>query len=52
MNLVMVRYCRLSKIVIWWGRWLPSRLWMFLVESGKDRFLRVDLPGQHVMPCV
>jgi hypothetical protein len=34
-----------------WWRWLiPS--WHLVLESAKDRFFGVDIPGQHVSPRV
>jgi hypothetical protein len=27
-------------------------MWLVMLGSAKDRILGVDLPGQHVPPCV
>jgi hypothetical protein len=27
-------------------------MWFVMLESGRDRILGVDTPGQHVPPCV
>jgi hypothetical protein len=29
-----------------------QEMWLVMLESAKDRVLRVDTPGQHVPPCV
>jgi hypothetical protein len=32
--------------------WIPQVIWFVMLESGKDRILGVDTPGQHVSSCV
>jgi hypothetical protein len=27
-------------------------IWFVILESGKNQILGVDIPGQHVSPCV
>jgi hypothetical protein len=37
----------------WWRRWNSHQvMWFVMLESAKDRILRVDTPGQHVPPRV
>jgi hypothetical protein len=52
MSLVATWKLRFEQGVVRWGRLQPSWLWMFLLELGEDRFLRIDTPGQHVSPRV
>jgi hypothetical protein len=43
--------------MLWFEQWLEWWRWLILswhvvIESAKDRILRVDTPGQHVPPRV
>jgi hypothetical protein len=46
------RYCGLSKVGMVEMVGFHQVMWFVMLKSTKDRILGVDLPGQHVPPCV